>query len=109
MLKSVILAAVLVVFCAPAADAALRPQVFVNGGVSPPVIPDSFADGSTLGIGGGIGLGIQLASRLTVLVAVDYTAFGLDGTWFREGYVLPIGSPLADRWARVSNLVPQNG
>ena len=85
MLKSMVLAVLLVLGASVAcAEVQWKPKVIIHGGLGIPSAPSLFADGSSLGFGGGIGLQFHMAPPIMVQTSVDYTTFGLDEEGFRR-------------------------
>ncbi len=84
---------VLVVTALVAVDASAgmvsKPKIIVHGDVSIPIDPQEFADGFSLGLGGGVGVGFPLSSRFAVVADVDYKIFGVDQAGFRRAYQVP--------------------
>jgi len=84
-MRIAILGVVLLGLASPSAVAGITdPHVLVHGGLVIPTAPNSFADRSNLGFGGGIGLGLTLISPLVILGQVDFTTFGLDEAGYRK-------------------------
>jgi hypothetical protein len=72
-----------------AARSASNPKIVIHGDVAIPVTPDKFADGFSLGLGGGLGLAFPVSSRLMLLVDLEYIVFGIDEEGFKKAFGLP--------------------
>jgi hypothetical protein len=66
-----------------------KPKMLIYGGVGLPSGPDSFTDSATLGLGGGIGVGLFVLPALMLQASVDYTTFGVDEEGLRERFARP--------------------
>ncbi len=92
-MRKAILCAVVLTLGSPSAVAGITdPYVLVHGGLVIPTAPNSFADRSNLGFGGGIGLGVTLTSPLVILGQVDFTTLGLDEAGYRKLKGISAGS-----------------
>ena len=66
-----------------------KPKIVAHGDVSIPTYPREFVDAFSLGLGGGVGVGLPLSSRFAVVADVDYKIFGIDEEGFRQAYGVP--------------------
>ena len=75
---SIMLAALLVLASAVAAQAQVKPVVYAGGGISTPMAPDFFSDYWGMGYNVGGGLGIQINPSIEVTGSVFFNSFPLD-------------------------------
>jgi len=75
---SIMLAALLVLALAVAAQAQVKPVVYAGGGISMPMAPEFFSDYWGTGYNVGGGLGIQINPSIEVTGSLFFNAFPLD-------------------------------
>jgi hypothetical protein len=92
MIRHVLLLAAVVMVAASvdaSAGTVSKPKIVAHGDVSIPTGPQEFVDAFSLGLGGGVGVGLPLWSRLAVVADVDYKIFSIDEEQFRRVYGVP--------------------
>jgi opacity protein-like surface antigen len=66
-----------------------KPKALIHGSLGIPSTPDTFSEGSSLGFGGGIGLGMYVTPSLMLAVTAEFLTFGADADGLRKIYDRP--------------------
>jgi opacity protein-like surface antigen len=67
-------------------SATTKPRVLIHGDVAPATLPQSFREGFSVGLGGGIGMALPVSAHVALVADIDYVSFGKDDGDFREIY-----------------------
>jgi hypothetical protein len=89
------------------ASAASKPRVMLHGDVTVPVQPETFGQGFSVGLGGGVGVALPVSSRFVLIADLDFVTFGVDDDDFKEAFAFSqsdslAGSQIAALYASVS-------